>query len=56
MKIPFEGDETENKTILKFVFKLFQNDEQLCIKYMDKIAATCLKVIVDEKTADGIEK
>ena len=54
-KIPFEGDETENETILKFAFKLYQADQATCLKYMEPIAKTCLKVIVDEKCADGIE-
>ena len=51
-KIPFTGDDTENETILKFAFKLYNNDQQLCLKYMDKIATTCVKVIADEKCAD----
>ena len=41
-----------SKTILKFAFKLFEADQATCVKYMDKIAYTCVKVIVDEKTAD----
>ena len=53
--MPFQGDDTENETVLKFVFKLHQSDEATCIKYMDQIARTAVKVIADEKCADGIE-
>ena len=51
-KIPFTGDETENETILKFAFKLYSADQEMCLKYMDKIATTSVKVIADEKCAD----
>jgi len=54
-KVPFTGDETENETILKFAFKLYQQDQAMCMKYMEKIATTCVKVIADEKCADVIE-
>lgn len=54
-KVPFQGDDTENETVLKFAFKLYQSDEQTCIKYMDQIARTAVKVIADEKCADGME-
>jgi len=54
-KIPFEGDMTENETILKFSFKLYEADQATCVKYMDNIARTALKVIVDEKCADEIK-
>lgn len=54
-KIPFEGDLTENETVLKFIQKLYQVDQATCLKYMDAIAKTCVKVIADEATADGME-
>ena len=55
-KIPFEGDMTENETILKFTFKLFEVDQATCIRYMDNIARTAIKCIVDEKCADDLKK
>ena len=54
-KIPFTGDDTENETIIKFAFELFKSDQETCLKYMDKLAITCVKVICDEKCADSIE-
>ena len=54
-KIPFEGDQTENETILKFIQKLYVADQATCIKYMVPIAKTCVKVIADEACADGME-
>ena len=54
-KVPFHGDDTENETVLKFAFKLYQADEATCVKYMDQIARTAVKVIADEKCADSIE-
>jgi hypothetical protein len=54
-KIPFEGDMTENETILKFSFKLYEADQAMCVKYMDNIARTCIKAIVDERCADDIK-
>ena len=53
--LPFEGDDTENETILKFALKLYQAEQETCVKYMDKIAQACVKVIADEKTADIME-
>mmetsp|Transcript_1414 Transcript_1414/g.1902 ORF Transcript_1414/g.1902 Transcript_1414/m.1902 type:complete len:396 (+) Transcript_1414:2138-3325(+) len=53
-KIPFSGDDTENETVLKFAFKLYQQDNQTSLKYMEKIAQTCLKCIVDDKCADQL--
>lgn len=53
-KIPFTGDEGENETILKFAAKLYEQDQALSLKYMDKIALTCVKVLVDEKAADAV--
>ena len=54
-KIPFQGDDTENETALKFIFKLYEVDQETCVKYMEKIAQTAVKVIVDEKCAQSIE-
>uniref|UniRef100_A0A7S3FVR3 Importin N-terminal domain-containing protein n=1 Tax=Strombidium rassoulzadegani TaxID=1082188 RepID=A0A7S3FVR3_9SPIT len=54
-KIPFSGDETENETVLKFAFILYEADKETCVKYMEQIARTCVKVIADEKTADMME-
>ena len=54
-KIPFDGDETENETVIKFTMKLIQTDQATCIKYMENIAKTCVKIIVDERCADGVE-
>jgi hypothetical protein len=54
-KIPFLGDVTENETILKFAFKLYEQDQALCLKYMEKIAITCIKVICDERCRDDIK-
>jgi len=54
-KIPFEGDDTENECVLKFAKKLYQIDPETCIKHMNQIAKTCVKVIADEKCADGME-
>lgn len=53
-KIPFEGDDAENETALKFAAKLYEQDQATCLKYMDRIALACVKVLVDEKTADAI--
>ena len=47
-----EGDLTENETVLKFTFKLYESDQATCIQYMNVIAKTAVKVIVDEKCAD----
>ena len=33
-KMPLCGDETENETVLKFAMKLYQQDQQCCLKYM----------------------
>lgn len=54
-KIPFEGDMTENKTILEFAFKLYGADQATCLRFIDKIAQTAVKVIADDKCADMIE-
>lgn len=53
-KIPFTGDDAENETVLKFAAKLYEQDQATCLKYMDRIALTCVKVLVDEKAADAI--
>jgi len=53
-KMPFQGDDAENETVLKFAFKLFAHDQPACLKHMDQIALTCVKVIVDERTSDVI--
>jgi hypothetical protein len=46
--IPLVGDTSENPTVLKFVFDLFQKDQkELVMPYMDKITLTCLKVMTD---------
>jgi len=48
-KVPFMGDMTENETIIKLAFKLYQVDQPLCLKHIEAIAKTCLRSIVDEK-------
>ena len=53
-KVPFCGDDTENESVLKFVFKLHQSDEATCNKYMGQIARTAVKVIAVKKCADGM--
>ena len=55
-KIPFEGDVTENETILQFAFNMYNTtDQPIVLKYMPQIATTCIKVICDEKTSDSIQ-
>lgn len=54
LKLPFQGDDAENETALKFAAKLYEHDQATCLKYMDRIALTCVKVLVDEKAADAI--
>ena len=51
-KIPLEGDYLENITALKFTYKLYQDDQALCVSYMDNIAKTCVKVVADPRTAE----
>jgi hypothetical protein len=53
-KIPLEGDDLENETVLKFVFKLHKEDKNSYMAFIDNIAKTCVKVIIDEKCADGV--
>lgn len=55
-KCPLEGDDTENETIMKFVFKLWQSDQPTVQKYMANIAKTCIKILCDEKCADQMKK
>lgn len=53
-KIPFEGDDSENETVLKFAAKLYETDQETCLKHMDKIAITCVKCLVDDKASDAL--
>ena len=53
-QIPFEGDDAENETVLKFAVKLYEQDQELCLKYMDKIALTCVKSLVDDKASESL--
>ena len=52
-KIPLEGDYLENITALKFTYKLYQDDQALCVSFMDNIAKTCVKVVADPRTAEN---
>lgn len=56
--VPFEGDDTENLTVLKFTYKLWMAKDDvanpLVVKYMDNIAKMAVKVIADPKTADFV--
>ena len=53
--IPFDGDETENLTVLKFTYKLWAQDQERVKPFMDNIAKTCVKVVADPKTAEPIK-
>jgi len=53
--MPLEGDMTENETLLKFAWKLYQIDQPLCLKYIDNITKTCVKCLIDEKCADDMK-
>ena len=35
--------------------RLYEQEPSLIVPHMDAIARTCLQVLVDEKTADGVE-
>lgn len=48
-KIPFTGDLNENETVLKYAFNLNALQPEKAAPYMQNIAMTCLKVLVDEK-------
>jgi len=39
---------------LKFAAKLYETDQASCLKYIDKIAITCIKCLVDDKAADSL--
>lgn len=54
-KIPFSGDLNENETILKYAFNLNSIAPEKVQPYMQNVALTCLKVLVDEK-CDEIEE
>ena len=55
LAMPLEGDMTENETLLKFAWKLYQIDQALCLKYIDNITKTCVKTLIDEKCADDMK-
>lgn len=48
-KIPFTGDLDENETILRYAFNMNSLAPEKVQPYMQNIALTCLKVLVDEK-------
>jgi hypothetical protein len=48
-KIPFSGDLNENETVLRYAFNLNSLQPEKTQPYMQNIALTCLKVLVDEK-------
>lgn len=48
-KIPFTGDLNENETVLKYAFNLNSLQPEKAAPYMQNIALTCLKVLIDEK-------
>ena len=39
---------------MKFAAKLYETDQASCLKYIDKIAITCIKCLVDDKAADSL--
>ena len=55
--LPFTGDQSENQTILKFVFNLITAGRTEEVRpYFDKIILTCLKVMTDNKPDSSSEK
>ena len=52
--IPFQGDMTENETILKFAFALKAHYPDVFAANLDKVVQTCLMCIVNEKCAVDI--
>lgn len=54
--MPLEGDMTENETLLKFSWKLYEADQPLCLQYMENITKTCVKCLIDPKCADDLPK
>lgn len=53
--IPFEGDELENLTVVKFAAQMMQSEPQKVMPFIDNIARTCVKVLADAKTADLLD-
>jgi hypothetical protein len=48
-RIPFSGDLNENETVLRYAFNMNSLAPEKVQNYMQNIALTCLKVLVDEK-------
>jgi len=49
--IPFEGDPTENETVLKFCMNVNNLNTGRLEPHMERIALTCLKIITDTRLA-----
>lgn len=48
-KIPFTGDLNENETVLRYAFNLNSLQPEKVQPYMQNVALTCFKVLIDEK-------
>lgn len=49
--IPFDGDPTENETVLKFCMNVNNLHSGRLEPHMDKITLTCLKILTDTRLA-----
>lgn len=54
--MPFEGDPSENQTILKFVMNVNATQPDRVLPFMDKITLTCLKLLTDARCKRDLDE
>ena len=54
--IPFEGDPSENQTVLKFIMNVNATQPGKVLPYMDKITLVCLKLLTDSRCKRDLDE
>lgn len=54
--IPFEGDPSENQTVLKFIMNMNATQPDKVLPYMDKITLVCLKLLTDSRCKRDLDE